>query len=151
MGSNTSNLYNLKNGANKLAEINITKDIVSGMVDSLSLISDDLYTVADNIVDVNTVATDIVNVNTVAESIAEVELTATNIGAVVALEANYDEIKTVSEQANFGLFNAINLSANVIGVDATIATGQNGVSFGDMTIAEGVTVTIEEGSSWAIL
>ena len=77
--------------------------------------------------------------------------TGANIGSIVALEANYDEIKTVSEQANFGLFNAINLSANVIGVDATIATGQNGVSFGDMTIAEGVTVTIEEGSSWAIL
>jgi len=91
-----------------------------------------------------------IDIRTVAENINYVQATGSNIGAVVALEANYDEIKTVSEQANFGLFNAINLSANVIGVNATIATGQNGVSFGDMTIEEGVTVTVGEGSSWAI-
>lgn len=38
MGSNTSNLYNLKNGANKLAEINIAKTMIDDMVESISLI-----------------------------------------------------------------------------------------------------------------
>ena len=37
MGSNTRNLYNLKNGANKLAEINIAKDMIDEMVHNISL------------------------------------------------------------------------------------------------------------------
>jgi len=134
--------------ANDLAGVNNIGTVVS----SLSL----LNAVNNNKVNVDTVAADLQlgidsKVKIVKDNIVHVQQTGSNIGSIVALEANYDEIKTVSEQANFGLFNAINLSANVIGVNATIATGQNGVSFGDMTIEEGVTVTIEEGSSWAII
>lgn len=127
----------------------VANDLAAVQTNSTNIVK--IVEVANNKANIDTVATDIANVNTVADNISHVAAAGSNIGSIVALEANYDEIKTVSEQANFGLFNAINLSANVIGVDATIATGQNGVSFGDMTIAEGVAVTIEDGSSWAIL
>ena len=112
--------------------------------------------VNDNKVNIDTVANDLQlgedsKIKIVKDNMADVNLTGTNIGAVVALEANYDEIITANVQANFGVMNAINLSANVIGVNATIATGQNAVSFGTMTIAEGVVVTIENGSEWVII
>jgi hypothetical protein len=38
MGSNTRNAYNLKNGANKLEEINIAKDLIDVMVENISLL-----------------------------------------------------------------------------------------------------------------
>ena len=121
---------------------------------ALNLISIGL--VNDNKVNIDTVANDLQlgvdsKIKVVKDNIDNVNLTAANIGSIVALESNYDEIITANENANFGVMNAINLSANVIGVNATVATGQNGVSFGTMTIEEGVTVTVEEGSEWAVL
>jgi len=112
--------------------------------------------VNDNKVNIDTVANDLQlgedsKVKIVKDNIDNVNLTAANISPIVALESNYDEIITANENANFGVMNAINLAANVIGVDATIATGQNGVSFGAMTIAEGVTVTVADDAEWVIV
>ncbi|MEA2036832.1 MAG: hypothetical protein U9O94_04950, partial [Nanoarchaeota archaeon] len=61
------------------------------------------------------------------------------------------EIITANENAAFGIMNSINLTANVIGVDCVIGPNQNGVSFGDMTIETGVTITIEDNSEWLII
>jgi len=74
-----------------------------------------------------------------------------NMGVFSALYYNYDNIKSANEKAAFGLLNAINVASNVIGVNSTIGPNQNAISFGDITIAAGITVTVEQNSEWAII
>lgn len=45
----------------------------------------------------------------------------------------------------------IKLNGNTISADYTIPTGYNGLTAGPVTIADGVTVTISDGSAWSIV
>lgn len=45
----------------------------------------------------------------------------------------------------------INLNGNTISANYSIPAGYNGVSAGPITIANGVTVTIPDGSAWSIV
>ena len=47
--------------------------------------------------------------------------------------------------------NGITVNSNTVSANYTIATGNNAVSAGPMTIASGVTVTVASGSVWAIV
>jgi len=46
---------------------------------------------------------------------------------------------------------AIQFNAQTISANLTIPTGQNAVSAGPITIADNITVTIADGSSWVIV
>ena len=152
MGSNTRNLYNLKNGANKLAEINIAKDMIDGMVESLQLVVDSrVHTVGDNILDVNIVADNIEDVNTIADNISEVQTTANNIGAVVGLYENYDEIVTASTNVDVNVTGVINVAPTVVGTSTNIGPNQNAISFcTEVEVPSGVEITIYDDSMWSI-
>ena len=91
------------------------------------------------------------NINAVNNNKANINFLVTNMGSVVALYSNYDEIKAANEQAALGVMQSINVTANAIGVSTTVGPDQNGVSFGDITIEDGVTITIEDNSSWSII
>jgi hypothetical protein len=47
--------------------------------------------------------------------------------------------------------NGISVNSQTISSDYTIATGNNGGSFGPITVASGVTVTVASGSTWTIV
>ena len=100
---------------------------------------------------INSLVADKANINVVSDNIQSVVLVSNNIGLVVALSSNYDEIKAANEQAALGVMQSINITANVIGVSTTIGPDQNAVSFGDITIAPGIIITIEDNSSWLII
>jgi hypothetical protein len=43
------------------------------------------------------------------------------------------------------------IHANTITADTTITTGNNAISSWPLVIADGVTVTVEDGSRWSIV
>jgi len=45
----------------------------------------------------------------------------------------------------------IQLNGQTVSADYTIPSGYNGVSAGPVTIADGVTVTVADGSAWAVV
>jgi len=47
--------------------------------------------------------------------------------------------------------NGIMVNSNTINVDYTIASGNNGGSFGPVSVASGVTVTVSSGSVWTVV
>jgi hypothetical protein len=47
--------------------------------------------------------------------------------------------------------NGITVNANTVAADYTIAAGNNGMSAGPMTVANGITVTIASGSTWVVV
>jgi hypothetical protein len=47
--------------------------------------------------------------------------------------------------------NGISINANVVAANYTIASGNNGLSAGPITVASGITVTIASGSAWVVV
>jgi hypothetical protein len=47
--------------------------------------------------------------------------------------------------------NGITLNANTIATSYTIATGNNGLSAGPVSVSTGVTVTVSTGSVWTVV
>jgi hypothetical protein len=47
--------------------------------------------------------------------------------------------------------NGITVNANTVAADYTIAAGNNGMSAGPMTVANGITVTVSSGSTWTVV
>jgi hypothetical protein len=47
--------------------------------------------------------------------------------------------------------NGITVNSKTIGISYTIATGQNGISAGPVTISSGIVVTVSSGSTWKIV
>jgi hypothetical protein len=45
----------------------------------------------------------------------------------------------------------ISLNENTVTEDFTIPSGFNGLSAGPITIADGITVTVADGSAWAVV
>ena len=58
---------------------------------------------------------------------------------------------TVTGSASVVAGNGIFVNAVTITQDQTIATGNNGGSFGPVTVASGVTVTVSSGSRWVVV
>lgn len=57
-------------------------------------------------------------------------------------------------ETEWGTFNStapVKLNENIITANYTIPAGYNGLSAGPITIADGVTVTIADGSAWSIV
>jgi hypothetical protein len=46
---------------------------------------------------------------------------------------------------------AINTNKDIAGVDYTISAGENGLSVGPITVADGITITVTAGQRWVIL
>lgn len=57
------------------------------------------------------------------------------------------ELQSTTFNANNGIFT----NANVINADQTIVAATNGGSFGPISVASGVTVTVESGAVWSIV
>jgi hypothetical protein len=55
------------------------------------------------------------------------------------------------ENSDINLTDPIKLNGNTISSNYSIPTGYNGLSAGPVTIADGITVTIADGSSWSIV
>jgi len=47
--------------------------------------------------------------------------------------------------------NGIQINANTVATSYTIATGNNGLSAGPVSVNTGVTVTISSGSTWTVV
>jgi hypothetical protein len=47
--------------------------------------------------------------------------------------------------------NGIQINANAVATSYTIATGNNGLSAGPVSVNTGVTVTISTGSTWTVV
>jgi hypothetical protein len=47
--------------------------------------------------------------------------------------------------------NGIVVNSQTVSTNYTIATGNNGGSFGPVTVASGITVTISSGSVWTVV
>ena len=47
--------------------------------------------------------------------------------------------------------NGINVNSQTISADYTIASGDNGGSFGPVSVASGITVTVSSGSTWTVV
>ena len=70
-------------------------------------------------------------------------------GQVLAKASNTDADVEWAD-ASSGL-DAIKLNENTISANYTIPSGYNGLTAGPVTIADGVTVTIADGSAWSIV
>jgi hypothetical protein len=47
--------------------------------------------------------------------------------------------------------NGIVVNSQTISADYTIASGDNGGSFGPVSVASGITVTVSSGSTWTVV
>ena len=46
---------------------------------------------------------------------------------------------------------AIYLNSNTVNINTTVASGYNGMSAGTITVANGITVTVANGSRWVVI
>ncbi len=74
-----------------------------------------------------------------------------NISDVTNLQTNLDTINTDIDNLQAADLAGIKLNINTISTNQTIPVGYNGVSAGPITIADGVTVVIPDGSAWSIV
>ena len=63
----------------------------------------------------------------------------------------YNESSGIWENKEINLTDPIKLNEQTITENYTIPAGYNGLSAGPITIADGVTVTIPDGSAWSIV
>jgi hypothetical protein len=61
-------------------------------------------------------------------------------------DASWATLDTDANSTTKGLY----IHSNTISVDTTITTGNNAMSAGPMTIADGIEVTVESGSRWVV-
>lgn len=74
------------------------------------------------------------------------------IRANSGLAASFDaRLSTVEAEVATGGSGVIKLNPNVLSTSYTIPSGFNGMSAGPITIADGVVVTIPDGSAWSIV
>ena len=121
--------------------------IVAANIDNVALAAQSvatIQTVADNILDVNTIAAVEVleDMNTLAntQTLADIEAVA---GIADLIEEGVGSIGNTTSQ---GMFQH---NKRIVS-DKTITEDYNAISAGPVTVDEGVTVTVPEGSTWVI-
>jgi hypothetical protein len=83
-------------------------------------------------------------------------LSSSNSGSLVNFSAGTKDV-FVTYPAEFtanaigGGVGAVLLNADTVTVNGTIATGQNGLSVGPVTLASGVSITVSSGQRWLVL
>jgi hypothetical protein len=83
-------------------------------------------------------------------------LSSSNSGSLVNFSAGTKDV-FVTYPASFtsnaigGGVGAVMLNADTATVNGTIATGQNGLSVGPVTLASGVAITVSSGQRWLVL
>jgi len=96
--------------------------------------------VGNNIDNISTVAGMEDNINTVIVLKDDIE---TVVG-------NTTDISAVADALHVTIAPAIEFHGSAVGEDVTIPENMNAVSFGDITIKNGVTVTTKNNSTWRI-
>ena len=104
-----------------------------------------IQTVADNILDVNTIASvevlEDMNILTNTQTLADIEAVA---GIADLIEEGVGSIGNTTSQ---GMFQH---NKRIVS-DKTITEDYNAISAGPVTVDEGVTVTVPEGSTWTVV
>jgi hypothetical protein len=121
--------------------------IVAANIDNVALAAQSvatIQTVADNILDVNTIAAvevlEDMNILANTQTLADIEAVA---GIVDLIEEGVGSIGNTTSQ---GMFQH---NKRIVS-DKTITEDYNAISAGPVTVDEGVTVTVPEGSTWVI-
>jgi hypothetical protein len=68
-----------------------------------------------------------------------------------AEESVYQDLTNTAYAPQFAASNGINLNDGGIDTSYTFPTGYNGISAGDVTVANGVTITVPSGARWVIV
>ena len=68
-----------------------------------------------------------------------------------AEESVYQDLTGTAYAPQFAASNGINLNDGGIDTSYTFPTGYNGISAGDVTVANGVTITVPSGARWVIV
>ena len=121
--------------------------IVAANIDNVALAAQSvatIQTVADNILDVNTIASvevlEDMNILANTQTLADIEAVA---GIADLIEEGVGSIGNTTSQ---GMFQH---NKRIVS-DKTITEDYNAISAGPVTVDEGVTVTVPEGSTWVI-
>jgi len=121
--------------------------IVAANIDNVALAAQSvatIQTVADNILDVNTIAAvevlEDMNILANTQTLADIEAVA---GIADLIEEGVGSIGNTTSQ---GMFQH---NKRIVS-DKTITEDYNAISAGPVTVDEGVTVTVPEGSTWVI-
>ena len=121
--------------------------IVAANIDNVALAAQSvatIVTVADNILDVNTIAAvevlEDMNILANTQTLADIEAVA---GIADLIEEGVGSIGNTTSQ---GMFQH---NKRIVS-DKTITEDYNAISAGPVTVDEGVTVTVPEGSTWVI-
>ena len=109
MSSNTANLYELREGQEKIKEIELALQYIKDVVSAISKLSisgdiidevyqhlDEIETCANNIDDIIAVSNDIVDVTAVAQEIDKVVICANNITDIVTVAGVSTDVTTVA-------------------------------------------------------
>lgn len=67
------------------------------------------------------------------------------------LADNYDPVTGELSVGTHISSNGIQINTNTIATSYTIATGNNGLSAGPVSVSTGITVTVSTGSVWSIV
>jgi len=83
-------------------------------------------------------------------------IASSNAGALVNFSAGTKDVFVTypaeySANAVGGGIGAVLLNASTVTVSGTIATGQNGLSVGPLTINSGVSITVSSGQQWVVI
>ena len=83
-------------------------------------------------------------------------LASSNSGSLVTFSAGTKDVFVTypaeySANALGGGIGAVLLNASTVTVSGTIATGQNGLSVGPLTINSGVSITVSSGQQWVVI
>lgn len=122
--------------------------IVAANIDNVALAAQSvatIQTVADNILDVNTIAAvevlEDMNILANTQTLADIEAVA---GIADLIEEGVGSIGNTTSQ---GMFQH---NKRIVS-DKTITEDYNAISAGPVTVDEGVTVTVPEGSTWTVV
>jgi hypothetical protein len=83
-------------------------------------------------------------------------ISSSNTGALVNFSAGTKDVFVTypaeyTANAIGGGIGAVQLNADTVTVSGTIATGQNGLSVGPLTINSGVSITVSSGQQWVVI
>jgi len=83
-------------------------------------------------------------------------IASSNSGSLVSFSAGTKDVFVTypaeySANALGGGIGAVLLNASTVTVSGTIATGQNGLSVGPLTINSGVSITVSSGQQWVVI
>ena len=83
-------------------------------------------------------------------------IASSNAGALVNFSAGTKDVFVTypaeyTANAIGGGIGAVQLNADTVTVSGTIATGQNGLSVGPLTINSGVSITVSSGQQWVVI